>query len=114
MTDEHVVEPRGEGDRDETAHGRGINGLGIGTLARLLVARETMNTGGVPRMETDEVGSDQVAVLTDVEIGDKVIIADVAFGGESQRSATCPKFSSRSAMTFLSPATWEACWEAWV
>src|SRR5712671_1644069 len=39
-----------------------------------------MNTGGVPRVETDEAGSDQVAVLTDVETGDEVVVADVTFG----------------------------------
>ena len=36
-TDEHVVEPRGEGDRDETAHGCGIDGFGVGPLPRLFV-----------------------------------------------------------------------------
>jgi len=78
--DEHVVEPRGEGDRDETVHRRGVDRFGVGSLPRLLVAHKTMNAGGVPRMETNEAGSDQVAVLTDVEAGDEVVVTDVAFG----------------------------------
>ena len=76
--DEHVVEPRGEGDRDETAHGRGIDGLGVRTFSGLFVARETVNAGGVPRMETNEAGSDQVAILMDVETGNEVVVADIA------------------------------------
>jgi len=77
-TNEHVMEPRGEGDRDETAHGRGIDGFGVGALPGLLVAREAMNAGGVPRMETNEAGADQVAILADVETGDEVVVANVA------------------------------------
>ena len=76
--DEHVVEPRGEGDRDEATHGRGIDGFGIGTLSRLFATRETVNVGGVPGVETNEAGSNQVAVLADVEARDEVVVADVA------------------------------------
>ena len=78
--DEHVVEPRGEGDWNVTAHRGGVNGLAIGTFPWLLVARETMNAGGVAGMEVDEVGADQVAVLPDVEAWNKIVVADVALG----------------------------------
>jgi len=74
------VEPRREGDRDETAHGRGVDRFGVGAFPRLFVARETMNAGGVPRVETNEAGPDQVAILTDVETGNEVVVADVALG----------------------------------
>src|SRR5712671_952937 len=46
-SDEHVMEPRGEADRDETSHRRGENGLAVGTFPRLLVTGEAVDTGGV-------------------------------------------------------------------
>jgi len=39
-----------------------------------------MNAGGVAGMEVDETGADQVAVLTDVETRDEVVVTDVALG----------------------------------
>ena len=36
-------------------------------------------TSGVTGVEADEAGADQVAVLSDVKAGDKVVIANVAF-----------------------------------
>src|SRR5712671_1550404 len=66
-TDEHVVEPRGEADGDEPADGRGENGLAVGTLPWLLAASEAVNAGGIAGVEADELGADQVTVLTDVE-----------------------------------------------
>src|SRR5712671_5988514 len=80
--DEHVVEPRGEADGDEASHGRGIDGLAIGPLPRLFAAGETVDTGGVASVEADEVGTDQIAVLSDVETGDKVVVvSNVALRG---------------------------------
>jgi len=76
--DEHVMEPGGEGDRDETVHRCGIDGLGVRALPGLFVTREAMNAGGVPRVETNEAGSDHVAVLVDVEARDEVVVANVA------------------------------------
>src|SRR5712671_3473193 len=72
--DEHVVEPRREADGDEASHGRGVDGLAIGTLPRLLVAGEAVDTGRVAGMEADEAGTDQVAVLADVEARDEVVV----------------------------------------
>jgi len=77
--DEHVVEPGGQSDRDETAHGRGIDWLGVGPLPRLLVARESVDASGIARVETDKTGADQVPILADVEAWDEVVIVDVAF-----------------------------------
>ena len=78
--DEHVVEPRGEGDRDETAHGRSIDWFGIGPFSRLLVAREPVDAGGIARVETNEAGLDHVAILADVEARDEVIVANITLG----------------------------------
>ena len=78
--DEHMMEPEGQSDRDEPVYGRGIDRLGIGPLSRLLVAREPVDAGRIARVEADEVGSDHVPVLADVEAGDEVIVANVAFG----------------------------------
>jgi len=50
-------------------------------------------------METDEAGADQSSRPDDVEAGDEVVVADVTFGWGVHRSATWPRFSSRSAMT---------------
>src|SRR5712671_4374431 len=78
-TDEHVMEPRGEADRDEAAHRRGEDRLAVGTLPRLLVTGETVDAGGVAGVEADELGADQVTVLTDVEARDEVVgVPDVA------------------------------------
>jgi len=63
-----------------TAHRRGEDGLAIGTLPRLLVARESMNAGGVAGVEADEAGTNQVAVLADVETRDEVVVVDITFG----------------------------------
>jgi len=81
-TDEHVVEPRGEADRDEASDGRGEDGLAVGALPWLLVAGKTMNAGGVAGVEMDELGTDQVTVLVDVEAGDEVVgVPDVTLRG---------------------------------
>jgi len=61
-------------------YGRGVDRLAVRTFPRFLVAREAMNTGGVARMEADEAGVDQVTVLLNVEAGDEVVVANVAFG----------------------------------
>src|SRR5712671_6495004 len=80
--DEHVVEPRGEADGDEASHRRGEDGLAIGALPRLLVAGEPVDTGGVAGVKADEAGTDQVAVLPDVEARDEVVgVSDVALRG---------------------------------
>ena len=39
-----------------------------------------MNASGIAGVEMDEMGADQVAILSDVESGDKVIVADITFG----------------------------------
>jgi len=78
-TNEHVVEPGRQGDRDETAYGRGIDRLAVRTFSGLLVPRETMNASGVAGVEADEAGADPIAILEDVETGDEVVVADVAF-----------------------------------
>src|SRR5712671_4645980 len=80
-TDEHVVEPGGQGDGDVTAHGCSIDRLAVGAFSRLLVPGKAMDAGGVTGMKADEAGADQVTILLDVEAGDKVVVADVAFGG---------------------------------
>jgi len=80
--DEHVVEPGGESDGDETPHGRGVDGLAVGTFTGLLVASEPMDTGGVAGVKADEAGADDVAVLPDVEARDEVVgVSDVALRG---------------------------------
>jgi len=77
--DEHVVEPRGEADRDETAHGRGEDRLAVRAFPRLFITGETVNVGGVAGVEADELGADQVTVLVDVEARDEVVgVPDVA------------------------------------
>jgi len=78
-TNEHVVEPRGERDRDETSYGCGVDWLAVGALSWLLVPCEPMNAGGVAGVETDEASTDQVAVLSDVKARDEVVVADVTF-----------------------------------
>jgi len=80
MPDEHVMEPRGESDRDEATYGRGIDRLGVGPLPGFLVACEPVDTSGIARVEADEAGSDQIAILTDVEARDEVIVVNVALG----------------------------------
>src|SRR5882672_7284460 len=81
-TDEHVMEPRGEADGDETSDGRGEDGLAVGAFPRFLVAGKPVNTGGVAGVEADEFGTDQVTVLADVEARDEVVgVPDVTLGG---------------------------------
>src|SRR5712671_2643511 len=80
-TNEHVVEPGRETNGDVTPYGRGEDGLAVGTLPRLLVAGEAVDTGGVAGVETDETGADDVAVLTNVKAWDEVVgVPDVALG----------------------------------
>jgi len=38
-----------------------------------------VNAGRIAGVETDELGADPVAVLLDIEVGDEVVVADVAF-----------------------------------
>jgi len=77
-TNEHVVEPRGECDGDKATHRRGVHWLTVGTLPRLLVPSEAVDASGVAGMKTDEAGTDQVAILPDVEAGDEVVVVNVA------------------------------------
>src|SRR5712672_2224197 len=63
-----------------TAHRRSVDRLAVGALPRLLVPCESVDASGVTGVETDEAGADTVAVLLDVEAGDEVVVADVAFG----------------------------------
>jgi len=74
---EHAVKPGGQGDRDKTAHGCGVDGFATGTFSRLLVPREAMNTSGVICVKADEASVDPIAILLDVEAGDEVVVADV-------------------------------------
>ena len=77
--DEHVVEPRGEANRDVPSYRRGEDRLAVGTLPRLFVAGEAVDAGGVAGVKADKVGVDQVAVLSDVEAwGEVVGVSDVA------------------------------------
>ena len=39
-----------------------------------------MDASGIAGVEADKAGTDQVAILTDVEAGDKVVVANVSFG----------------------------------
>jgi len=81
-TDEHVVEPRGKADRDETSDGCGEDGPAVGAFPRFLVAGKTVNAGGVAGVEADEFGTDQVTVLVDVEARDEVVgVPDVTLRG---------------------------------
>jgi len=79
-TDEHVVEPGREGNGDVAAYGHGVDRFAVGTFSRFLVPRKAVNAGGVASVETDEAGTDQVAVLADVEAGDEVIVVNVTLG----------------------------------
>jgi len=79
--DEHVVKPGREGDGDTPSYGRGVDRLAVGTLARFFVACETVDAGGIASVEADEASADQVAILLDVEVRDKAVVADVTFGG---------------------------------
>jgi len=79
--DEHVVEPGREADGDEASHRRGVDGLAVGTLPRLLIAGEAVDTSGVAGMEADKTSADPIAVLFDVEAWDEVVVADVTFRG---------------------------------
>src|SRR5712671_4561277 len=80
-TDEHVVEPRGEANRDVPSYRRGEDRLAVGTLPRLFVAGEAVDAGRVASVEANETGADEVAVLMDVEAGDEVVVVpDIALG----------------------------------
>ena len=80
-TDEHVVEPGREGDRDKPSYGRGVDRFTVGAFSRLLVPRKTVDASGIAGVETDEAHTHQVTVLLDVEVGDEVVVVtDVTLG----------------------------------
>ena len=78
---EHGVEPGGEGNGDKTCDRGGVNQFAEGALPWFLQAGETPNLGGIPVMEADVAGMHSIAVLEDVEVGDKAVIVLIAFGG---------------------------------
>src|SRR5882757_1052294 len=77
---EHGVEPGGEGNGDKTCDRGGVNQFAEGALPWFLQAGETPNLGGIPVMEADVAGMHSIAVLEDVEVGDKTIVVLITLG----------------------------------